>query len=468
MKEILNEQTKLLEFLEYLINDPVLFAQKIIGMKLLDYQAEILTAVAENSAVAVSSGHGIGKTTILAILILWYLTTKPYSKVVAIAPTEAQITALLWPEVEKWRQKSPLLKRIIAWERSRIYNTAYPNSWFAIYRTPQKPENVQGFHEDNLIFLCDEASGIPDEILEVIDALRTKKNNKIVMMSNPTTTSGFFYEVIKGKREGWKVFFVPVTKAIPDIVSEEYVEHMKKTYGENSAVYKIRVLGIPADASVANLVFKREEVLKAMNREMEPSSPIAIGCDVARSGANKTSICIRAGKKVLGFRTSTTWNTMEAVRAIIQIIEEVREKYRDLAKEGIFVVIDETGVGGGVVDRIMELSRTNRGLSNVKVLPVNFGAGSPEKEFENMGTYLWMKFRELINQVELPNNPELLEQLSTRRYEITSKGRLILEAKKRAEKRDRLSFDLADSLVLSFYPDISGKSKKIIKVFQII
>ena len=104
---------------------------------------------------------------------------------------------MLWSEVSKWMSKSPLLSKILKWTKTYIYLKNYEKRWFAVARTATKPENMQGFHEDNMLFIVDEASGVADPIMEAILGTLSNANNKLLMCGNPTRTSDTFFDAFK-------------------------------------------------------------------------------------------------------------------------------------------------------------------------------------------------------------------------------------------------------------------------------
>jgi hypothetical protein len=52
--------------------------------------------------MARASGHGVGKSTVAAWVILWGLSTMPNARVVVTANTDSQLRTKTWPEVTKW------------------------------------------------------------------------------------------------------------------------------------------------------------------------------------------------------------------------------------------------------------------------------------------------------------------------------------------------------------------------------
>ena len=146
--------------------DPVLFAKDVLDFEADQYQAAVMMDVAQANRVSVRSGQGVGKTGLTAVIILWFLTTDPYARVVCTAPTRQQLHDVLWAEIEKWRSKSPLLNAILKWTKTYVYMSGFEKRWFAVARTATKPENMQGFHEENMLFVIDEASGVAEPIMD--------------------------------------------------------------------------------------------------------------------------------------------------------------------------------------------------------------------------------------------------------------------------------------------------------------
>ena len=139
--------------------NPVKFAREVLLFEPDEWQMDALMDLAANPKVAIKSGQGVGKTGLEAVALLWFLCCHPYPRVVATAPTKQQQHDVLWSEVSKWMSKSPLLSEILKWTKTYIYMVGNEKRWFAVARTATKPENMQGFHEDNMrwfegVFMC--------------------------------------------------------------------------------------------------------------------------------------------------------------------------------------------------------------------------------------------------------------------------------------------------------------------------
>src|SRR6185312_14104511 len=149
---------------------PALFAQEALGASPTDQQWEASRELVKSRRVSIRSGHGTGKSTFMAWTIIWGLVCFHPVKVPVTAPTGHQLADVLWAELETWRRKlPPVLAAEFEWKAERFERRDAPQEAFAAARTsrPEKPEALQGFHSENVIFIIDEASGIPEEVFQV-------------------------------------------------------------------------------------------------------------------------------------------------------------------------------------------------------------------------------------------------------------------------------------------------------------
>jgi hypothetical protein len=186
------------ETLERLINpatiadfkeDPLLFVKSIFRVSPTSQQEEVLRKFRDSPAVAIKSGHGVGKTAMEAWLILWFLFLNPMARIPCTAPTQAQLHDILWPEINLWLNRS-ILQRYISWSKSRVSIIGQDETWFAVARTSNKPANLQGFHGQALMYVVEEASGVPQEIMEVIEGAMTNVGARLLMAGNRRRSPG--------------------------------------------------------------------------------------------------------------------------------------------------------------------------------------------------------------------------------------------------------------------------------------
>lgn len=436
--------------------NPVLFAREVLLFEPDEWQASALMDLAENPKVAVKSGQGVGKTGMEAVALLWFLCCYAYPRIVATAPTKQQLHDVLWSEVSKWMSKSPLLSEILKWTKTYIYMVGNEKRWFAVARTATKPENMQGFHEDNMLFIVDEASGVADPIMEAVLGTLSGENNKLLLCGNPTRTSGTFYDAFHADREIYKHH--TVSSADSPRTNKQNIESLIRKYGRESNVVLVRVFGefpkqeddvfIPLELPEQAVRTEKNEILKRL----------ALGVDVARFGSDETCMYENAGYNCRMVKVYRGHNTMEtAGHCISQFYRMIKEypQYHGM----IYINIDDCGIGGAVTDRLEELKRgeMRNQLSRMEIVPVNASAVVPDEEaaksYDNMTTYLWAQVRTLMENgaLSLEDDNETVAQLACRKYHMTSRGKIVLESKEDMKKRGLESPDRADALALSLY-----------------
>lgn len=434
------------KILAKLKDNPVLFVKEILGAEPDEWQAEALNSLVTESRNAIRSGHGVGKSCMLAWACLWFLFTRPYAKIVVTAPTMRQLFDVFMSEISKWLGKSKLLSNLFEYTKSKIAFKGAPNEWFLVARTAAKPENLAGFHADHLLFILDEASGIDDSIFEVVEGALTGANNKLLMCSNPTRNSGFFKRAFYEDRELYHT--MKISSADSKRVSSEYCQRLIKQYGEDSDVVRVRVFGEFPKAEADGLI-ALEYVEAAINREPVYLGDLVIGVDVARFGDDETVICPRIGNAVLPLTRYRKADLMTTCGRIIHILEMSMKKH---GKKTAKINVDDDGVGGGVTDRLREV--LNEKSLSVTVTGCHNGGKARDAHYANWGTESYFALRDRFNtgEIMLPRDDELTAQLTTRKYSLNSRDQLILEPKADYKKRFKRSPDRADALVLAFAP----------------
>lgn len=450
-----------LEILDYYYDNPVAFFEDILCMTPDDWQKNVLNDLVEHPKVSVRSGQGVGKTALEAGAIIWFLVCRPYSRVIATAPTMQQLYDVLWAEIAKWLNDS-LVEDLLKWTKTKVYMIGDDERWFATAKTATKPENMQGFHEDHMLIVVDEASGVADPIMEAILGTLSGEDNKLLMCGNPNRLEGVFYDSHNVDRDKYKVH--KVSSMDSKRTSKDNIDMLLKKYGQDSDVARVRIFGEFPKGALDSLI-SMETVEYACNCKINESEIISsnilhIGCDVARYGDDKTVITPRIDKKVFSFTKYSKKSTMETAGNVILICKEYMQKYPKLKR--CIIKIDDTGVGGGVTDRIKEVVSEEK-LPFV-VVPVNNGSSATDDYYANLGSQIWGELRDVLEEnfsnmmqgekkavIELPYDDEMIKQLSNRRKKITSKGKIQLESKDDMKSRGVGSPDVADSITLAFY-----------------
>lgn len=434
-------QTKLkdeevIAFQEKIRNDPVWFAEKVLGNSLWEKEKEILLAIQKYPEVAVRSCNSAGKSFTAARVVHWWLMGHSYSVVVTTAPTSRQVKEILWREIRG------------AVEGKSLYNPDdiletkinIADKWFAIGLSTDQPDQFQGIHSPHLLVVIDEGSGVDDKIFEAIDGL---KPSKILLIGNPLRNTGRFARAFKDPQVHKihiSAFDTPNVKenkiVIPGLMSVEDIEKFKQRYGEDSDVYRVRVLGEFPKAE-ADTFISVDEISKAIDREIEvlPEWGKRMGVDVARHGGDRTVLLVRQNEKVLRKEVIIKQDLMEVVGQVIRIAREEK-----VEAENIF--IDAIGYGAGVVDRLKE--------EGFDVQEINVAESAEDIEhYANLRAELYGRTKEWLKTGSLLKDDDFYE-LANIKYHFNSKGKLQIESKEDIKKRGLPSPDVSDALILTF------------------
>ena len=430
-------------------NNPLLFVIDVLGAIPEPWQAEVLEAVGRHDRVSIRSGHGVGKTTLEAWLILWFLLTRKNCKIPVAANSQDQLRDTIWPEIAKWHRQLPdALKAMIDMQAERVVVVHDPEGAFAVRRTASKdnPEALQGFHAEHLLFLIDEASGIDDIVFEVGMGALSTPGAKVVMAGNPTRTSGFFYDTHHSLRHRWHTLHVSCLD-VPR--AQGHIDDIKAKYGENSNAYRVRVLG-EFPTSDDETVIPLELVLGAIGRNVSSLDYYPVwGVDVARFGDDRTALAKRQANKLL--EAVKSWNSTDLMATVGKIKAEYEATgYDEKPKE---ILIDVIGLGAGVYDRCKELGLPVRGI--------NVGEAAASREnCARLRDELWFKGREwfLDQSCSMPHDDALIAELTAPTYSFTSTGKMVVESKADMKKRGMRSPDLADAFLLTFGAARDAKS----------
>jgi len=232
----------------------------------------------------------------------------------------------------------------------------------------------------------------------------------------------------------------------PEVLRRE----MEKDKADNEMIYQHKWLGMPQPAG-GDIVVPLHMVMEAVNRAVFQHRFYSIGVDPARFGDDESVVCWRDGFRVMPV---IHFRGVDTMRLAGEIITLARAIYSGGYTEAIPVKIDDTGVGGGVTDRLNELQGmeqtkdvTNRTF-NIEIIPIVNNGTPTEMKYINYGAEMWYTMRTSLSTVSLPNDPELITQLTTRRYKLNSDGRIELEKKDAMKKRGLNSPDRADALAL--------------------
>lgn len=438
-------------------------------------QTEIINSVKKNKKTIVVSANGIGKTFIAAKVAAWFLMTHSPSIVLTTAPTWAQVERLLWGEIRTTFKSS---KRKLTSATINKTSIAIKDKWYAVGLSTNQEERFQGTHEGHVLVIVDEASGVDRTIFKSISGIINSAGAKLLAIGNPNKLDSRFYELTN--LPGYNVINVPATEhpnykagkrirkkysqeawdalddndkervmapanIIPGALSYLGCEEIAADYGRDSAVYRVRVLGMfPEDdeeglipySSIMNHIATEEDMLNA-------AGPLEASLDVARLGKDKSVLTYKRGKTVL---KQIEWSKKDAYELSNLVRQEVTHK------EGLIrLTIDCGGVGGPVYD----ILKHDKDLKDANVRLIAFdGANSPKdkKHFTNCRAETYWELRKLFENpkretILIPNDQKLIAQLSSIKWETQRQsGKIQLENKDKMNK----SPDNADSLMMLF------------------
>ncbi len=467
------ERTQLLEWLASCNKDPYAFVmgafpwtepetllEKFEGPQ--EWQTRILCLIRDglltpNEAIliAVASGHGIGKSALVAWIILWAFCTAPDTLGVVTANTEAQLKTKTWARLGEW------FNMFIGRAHFQLTATALlskdptrERTW-RIDLVPWSEKNTEAFaglhnRGKRVLLVMDEGSGIPDKIYEVAEGALTDADTEIMwfVFGNPTRNVGRFKDIFDGRiAKYWKTRQID-SRTVP-ITNKTQIARWLETYGEDSDWFRVRVKGVFPRHGMMEF-FSASEVDEAMKREVSASitDPLAVGVDVARYGANNSVLFFRKGRDA---RTipRRIYNGLSTV----DLATRVFDAYTEYRTDCIF--IDGGGVGGGVVDNVRNMQ--------LFCFEVQFGGrddvgghswGNPGEKYANKRAAMYGALRFWLKGGAIPYDPELRRQMLAIKYTYNGKDEILLESKEdMMDDNDGLSPDDLDALVLTFaYP----------------
>ncbi len=409
------------------------------------WQVDVLEALRDGSLnatssvrIAIASGHGVGKTALTAWIILWFMSTRPHPSITVTANTMNQLSGTTWRELAKWH-KLAANSHWFEWTATKFYMKSSPETWFAgaVPWSENNSEAFAGKHEDHVLYLFDEASGIADVIWNVSEGAMTTKGSFWLAFGNPTKNSGRFRECFNGGKfaHRWKTMHVDSRTA--KMTNKEEIQAWLEDHGEDSDFFRVRVRGMFPRYGSQQFI-SGEAVREAAKRKVEvPRGASRImGVDVARFGDDQSVIARRHGRKLEPLIKFREMDTMQLAHEVAKVINTYQPDV---------TFVDEVGVGAGVVDRLRQLG--------YQVIGVN-GGSKPEKQNEsvyvNKRAEMWGRMKEWLDSAEIPADIELMEELVGPEYGYDNKMRIMLERKEEMKKRGLTSPDNGDAVALTF------------------
>ncbi len=435
--------------------DPILFVREVFKVEPDAWQKDFLMAFCKRNRVAAKACKGPGKTAVLSWCAWWFLVVFPHPKIAATSITGDNLKDGLWTEMAKWQKKSQFLTQSYVWTATRIYAKHHPETWWMSARAwakgasaEQQANALAGLHADFILFIIDEAGGVPDAVMAAAEAALANAGTevnpnsvaKLLICGNPTHLSGPLYRACTSERNLWHVIEItgdPDDPKRSPRISIQWAKEQIAKYGADNPWVLVNVFGKFPPSSI-NALLGPDEVSAAMRRTVRPEmynrSAKALGVDVARQGDDRSIIFPRQG--IVAFKPKIL--RVPHLRTVAGHVAQAIQKFNP---DGVNV--DATGgFGWGVIEPLQEWGYT--------VNPTEFSNSAFSRQFFNKRTEMLWEMAQWVKKGGcLPNIPELAVELTALTY--TFKGdQIFVISKDQIKDEIGVSPDLADGLALTF------------------
>jgi len=434
------------EVIDWWRQEPVDFIKDILGVNLWSLQKAIVESVRDNARTSVRSCSSAGKTALSACIVLWFLCAFKPSTVLVTGKSYRQIKEQLWREI---RTRHAGALRPIGGNITQV-GLDLAEDWFALGFSTDEPDRITGFHNQHVLVIMDEASGVSDEVYGAIDNPLSSGWTRLLLLGNPTQSVGKFRDSFASPTYNSfpiSAFDTPNFTGEGDgafsfLISKNYIEEKKEEWGEDNPLYEVYILGnFPSGETDRLIPFGYGE--QAVNREIKPhkEEAWAIGLDTARFGDDETVLYTRHGDKVV----NSVFMRKKDTEAIIgMVVHEINRLYKE--HDAIPAINVDEGYNPGVVDGLRALRH--------KVTGVSFQSTARQyKLYANVKAEMFwdlaQKFKE--GTIDIPNDKVLLKQVTDiKKKPLDRTDRIIIESKDEMKTRGLKSPDRADALALCF------------------
>jgi phage terminase large subunit len=455
------------------LRDPLWGAKNILRLELDPWQKELIEAVWDvkrfqagkptkynhkgHNKIAVRAMHGPGKTFgVAALLHLWLFCHRTRSPGLATAPKEAQLADRLWPALSKVRNMAIAEYQTLCQVDATRMTFIGDRNWGVTAETASHPDNLAGFHDDYLPVICEEANGIDEKFFPVIEgAISTGITPILILIGNPTTTSGTFYDAFNSVKVAKNYYQLHVSLDKTTRVSRAWVQEMMDKYGADSPIVKVRCLGEFADFDEMQLIAMQWiERAKTDTLEGDGSHPTKrISIDVADGGVDETVLTYAKHYATkVQFLRQESFNFSAAQSPVMAAEAAIRmwEAYELNAADGDTLVVDSMGVGSGTAGILIK--------AGYPVITYRGGESSDDaKKWRCRRVQSYMVMRDFFRdgRIEIAKDftsrsDDLMNQLCSIRGRPGVEKIEDLETKIDAKKRGIKSPDMADSMVMQF------------------
>lgn len=427
-------------------------------------QREVLQLAQDgHKRIAVKSGQGPGKTCVSAIIALWWGLQDVDVRNIITAPSMKQCRGVWLSEVrDRMKTAHHLLKKFITVTSSMVYfggmskNLPTHKNWRCELITATGAESFQGQHNKRLNAIVEEASGVETEIIEALKGTVSNVKSEwqedadegtILMIGNPNTREGEFFKCFTKMRGDWVCLTLDAEET-PIVNPKKILEHARE-FGIDSDFYNVRVKGnFPATDPCG--IINPDDLYACIDTSIR----VAVnhlkgqkqwGIDLARQGGDETVVYRRSGACVVEWKKFAKTYEFEPAHAVRWCFKQ--QIMAEWFNHETLYVFDAGGMGQGVMHLFDEAGK--------EYLPFHTQA-KPSRPmiYKNRMTEAWFQTSRILksHKAKIPDDPVLHEQLTSRRYQITKEGLLLVEPKKDYMKRTgNQSPDRADAFVMCFY-----------------
>lgn len=469
-------------------NDPVSFAREILGVEPWAKQVEILEMVRDSNRVAVKSGHRVGKSHTIAMLAIWFYCSFEDARVVLSSTTSRQVDAILWRDVKILRARAgrcapckredPDGERIptpcphsalVDGKLGELARSGLTSGFREIRGfTAREAEAITGIAGKNLLFMLDEASGVPDFIFQAMAGNRAG-GGRLVLFGNPTKNQGEFYEAFHKKADLYRTLTVSSEESpnviegrqvIQGLAERDWIEEMKREWGEDSAFYKVRVKGEHAEHEEGK-IFPLHRIAEAEQRwyETPEAGRLFVGLDPAGASGtgDETVFVLRRGLRALAILSARGLTEEGHLTNLLLHLS----KYK-VPREVPVVVVDREGSVGATVFGLLKMhAERHRGAFELVGLRSSDGAHRQPQIFGRMRDELAQNLDNWFRDGgAIPEDSKLEKDLHELEWVQSASGKMKLIDKVELRKRLGRSPDRYDALALSTWEPLSLREDK--------
>jgi len=447
------------KYKDFYYTRPLDWIDAFVEVSLPRYLRKAFGAIQDGARkIALIGPHGIGKTVFGSLLILWCGSVSEDCKIPTTASAWRQLTHFLWPEIHKWSgrvnwQKIGFQPTLLT-RQARFYDESEA---FAVACT--NPATIEGAHALRVAGVYDEAKSIPRSTWDAMEGAFSSPGHHLqIAMSTPGEAAGKFYDICAKRpgNESWTVIQVSLRDAIrAGRISMPWARERRREWMSTNPVYINRVWGKFAEESSDTLI-PLAWIYAAVNRWHAWKEAggvvegiVKLGADVSRGGRDRTAFAYRY-KNVISkldyYSRQQTADTMVTVGRIMLAI----------GNEGI-AKPDVIGIGSGIVDRLKEQIGS-------RCIPINAAESVKCTDrtgtlgFVNLRSAMWWGLRERLDpetgdDLCLPDDPDLIGDLSAPKWKPTSGGKIAVESKDSIRERIGRSTDAGDAVAQVFFDE---------------